>query len=146
MWTTICWAKNIICLLSIYSMITVRSARLAVCMSVWTVSMFVSRSKKTWRLPAWWKRWKLMKIKSVSPNAPMCLSNRSCLCNGSWRWNTSHRSLWNRWWRTTSSSILRSLRIPIVIGWKTSRTGVSAVSCGGDTVFRLISCPKGGML
>jgi len=46
------WAKNIICLLSIYSMITVRSARLAVCMSVWTVSMFVSRSKKTWRLPA----------------------------------------------------------------------------------------------
>ena len=44
--------ENIICPLSIYSMITVRSAKPVVCMSAWTVSTFVSKSKKTWKQPA----------------------------------------------------------------------------------------------
>ena len=33
-------------------------------------------------------------------------------------------------------------KIHIATGWKTSKTGVSAVSCGGVTVFRLITCQK----
>ena len=69
-------------LLSIYSMITVRSARLAVCMSVWTVSMFVSRSKRL-EAAGLMEKVEAYENKSVSPNAPMCLSNRNCLCNGS---------------------------------------------------------------
>ena len=42
---------------------------------------------------------------------------------------------------TISSSIRRSSRTPTAIGWRISRTGVSAVSFGGDTVSRL-TCRK----
>ena len=38
--------------------------------------------------------------------------------------------------------ILPSIRIPIVTGWRTSKTGVSAVSCGGDIAFRHTSFRK----
>ena len=37
---------------------------------------------------------------------------------------------------------LLNIRIHTATGWKTSKTGVSAVSCGGDTVFRLTTCRK----
>ena len=37
---------------------------------------------------------------------------------------------------------LPNIKIHTATGWKTSKTGVSAVSCGGDTVFRLTTCRK----
>ena len=41
-----------------------------------------------------------------------------------------------KWWRTTpSSSTPPSSRTPTAIGWRTSRTGASAVNCGGVTAF-----------
>ena len=39
---------------------------------------------------------------------------------------------------------LPNIKIPIRTGWRTSRTGVSAASCGGDTTFLPYFLPEGG--
>ena len=44
--------------------------------------------------------------------------------------------------RRDKNSIPQSTKTPTGTGWKTSRTGASAVSFGGDTAYRLTTCRK----
>ena len=47
-------------------------------------------------------------------------------------------------WRMRSASCPKNTRTPTVTGWKTSRTGASRASCGGDSAFRPTTCPRAG--
>ena len=50
----------------------------------------------------------------------------------------------SRRWRMRSASCPKNTRTPTVTGWKTSRTGASRASCGGDSAFRPTTCPRAG--
>lgn len=88
--------ENIICRVSIYSMITVRSAKLPECISVWIALTSVSRLRRILKQPDCWRRQRLTPTKWDIQSVPTWSSNRSCLCNGSSRWNIWPRSLLNR--------------------------------------------------
>ena len=125
-------------------MTTARSTTRSACTSAWTVSTSANRSRRTSPRRTCSKRPRSTPTTWDTRSARAWPSSRSSRCSGSSRWRSWPGPRPKPSWRIRSASCPKNTRTPTVTGWKTSRTGASRASCGGDSAFRPTTCPRAG--